>query len=182
MTSREVETIEKYASLGNNYFEYGCGRSTVIVSNMPTIKYMVSVDSSYEWIAKTADLVNYKDKEIIFNYINIGSDDKNWGYPKDKTLQYHWTTYHSSINHYKEIFDTILIDGRFRVACCIKSYQNMDEKSRIMIHDYTHRPAYNYIEKFFEKVETVDSLCVFKKNMKKAPTTQDIIEYNLVLT
>ena len=76
----------------------------------------------------------------------------SWGNPPesieniDKT---DWKRYSTSISEYDIIRDLVLIDGRLRIACALKSYYKMDQDSFLLFHDYTDRPQYSIIEKFF---------------------------------
>ena len=74
-----------------------------------------------------------------------------------------WENYPKSIFKHTENFDLILVDGRFRVACALCSIYKMNDDSILLFDDYTPRKQYHVIEPFFEKIETVDSMTVFKK-------------------
>jgi hypothetical protein len=57
--------------------------------------------------------------------------------------------------------DTILIDGRFRVACglqcCIKH-----PNATILMHDFTNRPEYHVLLNYMDIVKSVDTLVCVK--------------------
>lgn len=80
---------------------------------------------------------------------------------------YNWSDYSNSILKINYISDLILVDGRFRVACCLKSYIIMNNKSILLVHDYKYRKNYHVIEEFFDIIDKVDTLYVFKKKDDK---------------
>ena len=74
-----------------------------------------------------------------------------------------WERYSCSIFECERTQDLILVDGRFRVNCALNSYYKMDSNSYLLFHDYTIRPQYHIIEKFFNLVDNQDTLSVFQK-------------------
>jgi hypothetical protein len=134
MTLKEVDLFKSYTSNAISYFEYGCGGSTVLVNSYSNIKYMVSIDSCLEWIKKTKKQISDVDK-VNFYYVDINGNCASWGAPIDNNKKSDWIKYPNSILEQKEDFDLILVDGRFRVACCAAAAIKMSKNSFLLLHD-----------------------------------------------
>lgn len=157
MTPKEVELFKFYVSNAISYFEYGCGGSTVLVNSHPNIKHMVSVDSCSEWIEKTKQQISDAGK-VNFYHVDINGNCASWGAPIDNSKKSDWIKYPSSILEQKKDFDLILVDGRFRVACCAAAAIKMSKDSILLLHD-----CERYKEIPLEKIDQVGSLAVYIK-------------------
>ena len=79
--------------------------------------------------------------------------------------------YINSIDIYlkkKKIPDLILVDGRFRIACCLNLLTKIGNKrSTIVLDDYKERKEYHYLNNFFE-VKKIGRLGILKpkRNLK----------------
>ncbi|MFN9546399.1 MAG: hypothetical protein ACK6AD_04920 [Cyanobacteriota bacterium] len=58
--------------------------------------------------------------------------------------------------------DVILIDGRFRVACFITCWANIQKPTTLIFDDYAGRPAYHVVEELTKPVEMVDRAAIFE--------------------
>jgi hypothetical protein len=158
MTIKEIDLLKNYVSNAISYFEYGCGGSTVLVNSYPNIKHMVSVDSCLEWIEKTKEQISNANK-LNFHYIDINGNCSGWGSPIDNSKISDWIKYPNSILEQKEDFDLILVDGRFRVACCAAAAMKMFDESFLLLHDCER---YNDIP--LKKIDQVGSLAAYTKS------------------
>jgi len=72
--------------------------------------------------------------------------------------------------------DLILVDGRFRIACCLNLLNKIHIKKKfiIILDDYKKRKEYHYLNKFFE-IKKVGRLGVLKPK-KKLYFNKNIIE------
>ena len=130
-----------------HYFEYGAGSSTLYADINKKKFTSIELDKSFFFMIKKRLI-----KKKIF-FINLGPVGE-FSYPlfknKKKIL-----SYVNSINPYfnKKIYpDFILIDGRFRVACCLNLLLIMNKKkikSTILIDDYEKRDHYKILKNFF---------------------------------
>lgn len=60
--------------------------------------------------------------------------------------------------------DLVLIDGRFRVACCLKCYNVISNDCLIIFDDFLKRPQYNIVLNYFDIIEkTKDNNMVLLK-------------------
>lgn len=157
MTVKEVDSLKSYASNASSYFEYGCGGSTVLVNSYSNIKRMVSIDSCSEWIEKTKQHISNASK-LSFYYIDINGNCTGWGAPMDNSKMSDWIKYPHSILEQKEEFDLVLVDGRFRVACCAAAAIKMSKNSFLLLHDCER---YNDIP--LTKIDQVGSLAAYIK-------------------
>ena len=92
-----------------------------------------------------------------------------------------WKKYsHISID---DDIDLVLIDGRFRVVTLLNLYDKIKPDTNILFHDYTTRVGYHILETFYDKIECVDSLQVFKKreNIDRELLKKYSLEYELVI-
>ena len=157
MTIKEIDFFKGYVSKANSYFEYGCGGSTVLVNSFLNIKRMVSVDSCLEWIEKTNQHILDVSK-INFYYVDIKGNCVSWGAPIDNSKKSDWIKYPSIILEQKEDFDLVLVDGRFRVACCALAAMKMSKNSFLLLHD-----CERYKEVPLKKIDQTGSLAVYEK-------------------
>lgn len=137
--------FEKRLLSSKFYGEYGCGASTIWVANNCAAQ-IISVDSSKFWINKIKQDIPSENKiELI--HVDLG-ELGDWGRPVDYT-------HRSKINDYLNAPwsdgakpDTILVDGRFRVACFFTSLLAADPGSIIIFDDYADRKHYHLVEEF----------------------------------
>lgn len=164
MTENEKRLLIKYIQKSNHHLEFGMGGSTFL-SLYYSRSFVYTVDSSNDWIIKIKNHYYsiWNKKRLCICYADIGPT-KEWGYP---TLQHdeRFKNYSSAVFEIigSQIIDTVLIDGRFRVACAINSIIMLNEQPPIiMIHDFWQRPQYNILLKYLELIDSIDSLVVFK--------------------
>ena len=171
MSPDEKTLFKKYLNNAINYFEFGMGGSTVWANETPDIKKIVCVESNAAWLEKVTN--HCKSTKIITNLINYPVGD--FGYPLtilkklqvSETEKLLWESYSKAINKTNELYDLVLVDGRFRVACALSAYTNLHNEGFLLVHDYANRTNYHSIEKFFEKIEEVENLACLRK---KAPS------------
>jgi len=174
----EILKLMEYLVKCEKLFEFGCGGSTTLMCDIKNIKTIHSVDSSKNWINSVQKEVG---KKVNFHFVDINADELNWGSPKDKTKISEWPTYSSVlkdlVNYYP---DLILVDGRFRVACALKSIARMKKDSYLMIHDYT--TLFQTVENYFNIVDKAGSLYVFSKknNIDEQALKKDIKKYEYI--
>ena len=133
------------------YFEYGSGSSTLQADIFKTRFVSIELDKSY------FTLIQKKLKKKSIQYINLGPVGE-FSYPlfknKKRILNYiKSVNSHFKINDYP---DFILIDGRFRVACCINLFfliKKIKAKTTILLDDYEKREHYKILNKFFKIVK-----------------------------
>jgi hypothetical protein len=172
------------------YLEYGSGGSTIWAYK--ATKVMVSVDSDarfIEAVKRKLENIIEPHAEATLIVSNIGFSEE-WGVPifKRPTARRLKKWEHYIKSPWKELQsralepDTILVDGRFRVACALHSVLNLAERSRglILVDDYCDRPYYRGIEEFANVCEVYGRLVVFQKKhtFNAERCKQTIAEYS----
>ena len=104
-----------------------------------------------------------KSKNINVNYLTKDLKSRgNTGYPGSNTNVEDWKKYIQAYDKNYEA-NVILIDGRFRVACALGIFTKISNNTLDLIHDYTDRPAYHIVEKYYIKVRSRHTLSTFFK-------------------
>ncbi len=174
----------KYLDKSKNYFEYGSGGSTYQASIRSNIKKVFSVESDKEWYD---NLVNMGlEKKVKLKFVDLNCLPNNWGYPSIYVNDSDKKKYSSVIlkmdKHILSSLDFILIDGRFRVACCLKCFKVIKENCFIAFNDFLDRKQYHIVLDYFDIIEeTIDKKMVIlkKKNVEK-PLDSVIKKYELI--
>ena len=163
--------VEKLKS-SEQYLEYGSGGSTYYAAKLG--KSFMTVDSDRFFLKdvlkkiKRDKLSNAANQKFIHAHIGL---TKAWGLPvftsKYQNRLKRWSNYSESPwnRDIKVLPDLVLIDGRFRVACALKSIKNLQGKNSwtILVDDYAGRPEYKDIELFATLEKLVGSMAVFKE-------------------
>lgn len=142
--------------------EFGTGGST-LVSALCNVGTLYSVDSSLDWLENLANSnvwATSRTKWFRF-HANIGPL-LDFGHPEQKQ--------HPGFDFYSRIYDVIpntpadvvFVDGRFRVACALRSLRFMGPESLLVIHDY-ERKHYHIIEEFYEKEKQLNRIATFRR-------------------
>jgi hypothetical protein len=179
LSANDKHMYYKCLAKSTNYFEFGSGGSTYQASIRKNIKQVYSVESDKEWYHKMNDtLLN----NVKLLYIEIDTQPNTWGRPGPKCTVKQMKSYSDQIKMVSNI-DLILIDGRFRVACCLKCFDVIDERTRIAFDDFLNRPHYHIVLDYYDIVEqTVDKRMVIlqkKTNIKPIPSAL-IAKYELI--
>jgi protein O-GlcNAc transferase len=154
MTSAETAAFTRYRDRSRNYFEFGCGGSTVFC-NSP-LRKIKSVDNNQEWLNKVRPLIG-STTELI--YINTGPV-LEYGNPADPTQIAGFADYSLAFSQRDPNTDLVLVDGRFRVACALQIVVS-DYTGIVLLHD-AERPEYQPLFKFFTVVERVENLVALR--------------------
>jgi hypothetical protein len=167
MTVGEKKLFDKHINDSRNYLEFGMGGSTfhVLLHSKATI---YSVDSSSDWInaMREYSLVrNMEKKRLSLFYVDTGPSVRGWGYPDAGNAKELFPKYSAGIFSQidKKVIDTVLVDGRFRVACTLQTILNCNgnERLKIMIHDFWDRKEYHIVLKYLDEIGRADRLGVF---------------------
>jgi hypothetical protein len=184
MSKQEKVVFDDVISRSSHYLEFGLGGSSLRAIQRSKAQ-IYTVESSAEWVDKMNKylLLRYmENKRIFIHIVNIGPTT-DWGYPKsdnDKQLfQAYSSRIFESINI--KLIDLVFIDGRFRVACILKTilscYQN--DGLKILIHDFWNREYYHIVLKYLQVVKQVDTIGLFtiKNNIDLKSVQKDYETY-----
>ena len=105
----------------------------------------------------------------------------NWGKPGKNASDIQKINYSNHIRNLnynmQNNIDFILIDGRFRVACCLKCYDIINDDCLIAFDDFLNRDYYHIVLDYFEIVnKTEDNRMVILKKKKNVNIPQNIIQ------
>lgn len=185
----EAEALRQAYSASKVILEYGSGGSTVEASKLRG-KSIVTVESDKQWAADLDVFIRTNPKTLscpIIKWVDIGRTT-HWGWPVDtkNTANFYrysvwpWTAIfnrnpfqggegvdslivHSDENAHP---DTILIDGRFRLACFWASYFFCRKPATIIFDDYLHRSYHEAIEKTLQPTRLAGRMAIFEINPK----------------
>lgn len=167
MSKNEQKMFDKYIKRSKYYLEFGSGGSTLRALQRSKAK-IYSVESSLDWIDYlNRYLIVYllKNKRLLLYHADIGNT-QDWGFPASDDSKNLFPNYSNGIFGClnSDRIDTILIDGRFRVACVLNVILNLSsvDEPAILIHDFWNRENYHILLKYLTEIDSVETLGVFK--------------------
>lgn len=167
MTPAETSFLQSVMSSGSSYLEYGSGRSTLMAVRTPSLSAIHSVESDAAFVRD--HLLGdpeigraQREQRLNFHLVDIGPT-KLWGHPRDRSKAHLWPEYTLAAYQARRDWDVILVDGRFRVACCLLAALESKRDCTVLIHDFSWRPQYHPILRFMRCVRLVDSLAQLKR-------------------
>lgn len=167
---RDKQLFYQYLDKCNVYFEYGSGGSTYQAAIRNNIKKIYSVESDHEWHRKLQDNIPNKN-HIKFLYNEMNTLPNTWGYPGPNSSHEQWINYSDQITKLtsseKNEIDLVMIDGRFRVACCLKCFDVVDDNCIIIFDDFLNRKQYHKVLDYYDIIDkTIDNqMVVLKKKI-----------------
>jgi hypothetical protein len=154
------------------YLEYGSGGSTLFAAKH--VELLVTVDSDRMFLKSVKSAVSQYPSMSRFwpIYVDVGFTT-TWGNPlftrPTAARLRRWSRYATSpwdyLNNEGVEPDTILIDGRFRVACALHCFLNLRASSscNILVDDYANNLHYRPIEQFGELIALHGRMALFRK-------------------
>ena len=153
--------------------EYGTGGSTFLALEANDQNMVFGCETDSKWLNRLCMEVSMRGLGGRFYpvYQDIGTT-KEWGRPDFDREPYTdargilmvkapglpW----EAMNKLGVSPDVVLIDGRFRVACFLACWANIQRPTTVIFDDYAERPSYHVVEKLARPVELVDRTAVFK--------------------
>ena len=181
----DINMFYKYLNNATNYLEYGSGGSTYQASLRKKIVNIFSIESDLEWYTKLKKKIIKPHIHLIYN--EMGSKPNTWGNPGPNSTSSQHISYSSQILALDEAMakkiDLILIDGRFRVACCLKCFDVINDNCFIIFDDFLCRKHYHVILDYFyigEKTPDNRMVVLKKKPNAKSPSEQIIQAYEKI--
>ena len=179
LAENDRKMFYKYLDNTNVYFEYGSGGSTYQASIRKNIKTIYSVESDIVWQKKLKEIITNPNIHYIFN--EMDTKPNNWGSPGKNATNIQKINYSNQITKLsKEEQDSInlvFIDGRFRVACCLKCYDIINDNCLIIFDDFLDRPTYHVVLEYFDIIEkTEDNRMVVLKKKKNVNIPKELLE------
>ena len=179
LAKNDTEIFYKYLDNANVYFEYGSGGSTYQASIRKNIKTIYSVESDITWQKKLNQTI--KNTNINYIYNEMDTKPNTWGNPGKNATDIQKINYSNQITKLskeeQDSIDLVLIDGRFRVACCLKCYYIIKDNCMIAFDDFLNRESYHIVLKYFDIIEkTKDNRMVILKKKKDVNIPKELIE------
>ncbi len=162
MADAEVALLTSFLRQSRRYFEFGCGGSTFVASRTVAGR-VTAVDSSAPWLERMREACRGEGGRAELNLIHVDIGPVGeLGMPVDPATRDRWPAYYETVWRHPGSLDAdlFLVDGRFRVACFMKTLLNCSPDAVIMIHDFT-RPYYQVIRQVAREIASVDSLSAF---------------------
>jgi len=185
LSDNDKNMFYKYLDNSTIYFEYGSGGSTYQASIRNNIQKIYSVESDLEWHNKLKNLV--KSDKINFIYNEMRTKPNTCGHPGKNSTHTEWKNYSNHLTMLdeteKKSLDLILIDGRFRVACCLKAFENINDDCIIAFDDFFNRPYYHIVLDYYDIIEKTqdDRMVILKKKHNIQSIDKQLIEkYELI--
>jgi UDP-glucose 4,6-dehydratase len=179
LTEKDKILFYKYLDNSKNYFEFGAGGSTYKAVNTKNILKICSVESDIEWY-NIVSKINKNDKEFIIKLIDLKCKSNTFGHPGVNSDKENWKKYSNSIIDIgidsSNKIDFILIDGRFRVACCLKCHNVINDNCLIAFDDFLDRDYYNIVLDYYEIVETMNDKMVILKKKNDIFVSEELIK------
>lgn len=149
-----IEAVERCSVYG----EYGCGMSTVWCANNTAVP-ILSVDSSADWIDSVRKQAS-RSANVDLKFIDLG-ELGDWGRPVSYKLRASFSAYIGALWQNELKPDLVLVDGRFRVACFLRTLASAAPGTTILFDDYTERTSYHVVEEFVSRGASEGTMASF---------------------
>ena len=138
----------KYLNNTKVYFEYGSGGSTYQACIRNNILKIYSVESDKDWHNKLKTHL-IKNTKIQYIYNEMNTKPNNWGRPGPNSTKEQQIKYSDQLKLINKVeqqkVDLVFIDGRFRVACCLKCFDIINDNCLIIFDDFLNRKYYHIV-------------------------------------
>lgn len=176
---KDKEMFYKYLDKASIYFEFGSGGSTYQAYIRKNIKKVYSVESDLTWYNKAKKKMNNDKIRHIFN--NMDTRSMTWGSPGPRATTQQMINYSDQLKKLKkeeiQDIDLILIDGRFRVACCLKCYDLINDNCLIVFDDFLCRKYYHVVLDYFDIIDSTSDKRMVILKRKKTPVLDHLIKH-----
>lgn len=185
LSANDMKMFYRYLDKTTVYFEYGSGGSTYQANLRPNIQKIYTVESDKTWMNKLNSVIKNNTK-ITYIYNEMGTKPRTWGYPSKSCEKSSLANYSHHIRNLtieeRSKIDLVMVDGRFRVACCLKCFDVINDKCYIVFDDFICRKKYHVVLDYYDIVEkTEDNRMVILSKKKNISIPQDLIKkYELI--
>ena len=164
MPAEEAEAVRAAYEGARVILEYGMGGSTALAAELAG-RVVFSVESDAAWAERMAAWMTVHPPVADLRLLagDIGAT-RDWGYPASKGSFRKWPDYVLSVWERPDFVqpDTILLDGRFRLACFLTALVRSTAPITVLWDDYQDRPPYARVEEFVRPVATHGRLARFE--------------------
>jgi len=164
MSEAEIVLLSGFLRATRRYLEFGSGGSTFLAASLVR-DWVLAVDSSSEWLDTVRSAVRDRRPQVLMPdllHVDIGPVG-DWGRPLGEAARDRWPLYHEQVwrDPRTREAEFCLVDGRFRVACCMQALLNGEADLLIAVHDFASRPDYAVVHEVLHEVAVVENLSVF---------------------
>ena len=172
------------------FLEYGSGGSTIhLLKNNKSVFSVESNPDYYQYMCSLKYIRRNQNLNLHYLFINLGPTNE-WGEPLSKEYIDEWPRYYEQI--WQQIdpalhkVDLVLIDGRFRICCCLYSILKAIEYNWLdmvfVFHDFWRRDLYHVVLNFLQESISAENLVSFRmKNSIDVNELKDgLVKYALV--
>lgn len=180
LSENDMKMFYRYLDKATVYFEYGSGGSTYQANLRPNIQKIYTVESDKTWMNKLKSQIKNNSK-ITYIYNEMGTKPHTWGYPSGRCLKTSLANYSEHIRNLsieeRSKIDLVMIDGRFRVACCLKCFDVINDCCCVIFDDFLHRKKYHIILDYYDIIEkTEDKRMVVLRKKNNVSIPADLIK------
>jgi len=161
MSAPETALFKQHLKGAKSLLEFGCGGSTVLAAELG-VRRITSVDSDPAWLEQVSRHPKVRAIQFKGRYADIGPIGL-WGKPRRKAQAHRWPAYSMAV--WEELDaspDVVLVDGRFRVACCLQALLHTKPGAKILFHDFWDRPQYHAVLSYARCLGRADTLAVLR--------------------
>ncbi|MBK1662826.1 hypothetical protein [Paracraurococcus ruber] len=163
MSLPERLLLEGVFQCAGRYVEFGAGGSTCLAAGLVR-QGIISVDSAPAWLDQVREACAARALPVqpVLVHADIGETGP-WGYPADASRREAWPGYHAAPWALPGAADAdlCLVDGRFRVACCMQALLHCRPDTLVAIHDFAPRRRYHVVREVAREVAAVQTLSLF---------------------
>eukprot|EP00048_Salpingoeca_helianthica_P000241 m.40216 g.40216 ORF g.40216 m.40216 type:complete len:346 (+) comp10284_c0_seq1:150-1187(+) len=164
MQPEEIEAILKLLNKNTSYLEWGSGGSTWTYALRTG--HAVSFEHNVEWCADVKKkLRKLKASHVTLHCVGVAKGYRGWagGFTEGTYDQFE-----AYVNKVRKLpiedhsIDVILDDGRARVPVALTALQYLKPNGTLIIHDFSWRPYYHVVLKYYTIQAMVSSLVLLR--------------------
>ncbi len=167
MSEAELGLFKTSLATATRYFEFGVGGSTLMARDQASERrgpeMIVGVDTDPRWIERISTAAKHMESVTLL-HIDIGPVGR-WGYPINRQLDPRWPDFPRAISRVPNcrLFDLVLIDARFRMACLLEALLSCPPDVRVLFHDFGKRREYAEALRWAVVLDQIGSLALLAR-------------------
>lgn len=158
----EAECLRQAYAAAGTILEYGTGGSTIVAGELG--RTIFAVESDAAWCAGLQRWfdANPPAGRVVLHHADIGPTG-GWGTPTSAEAFGLYPGYAQSVWDRPDFQapDTVMVDGRFRVACFATAFLRSEQPVTLLFDDYVERPHYHVVERLAKPARFAGRMAVF---------------------
>jgi hypothetical protein len=141
--------------------------------------YSLIIFINQKWYKNVQLKIKSKNFKYFYNEMDVLPN--TWGSPGPNSTPIQHKNYSNYIliltKEEQKSIDLILIDGRFRVACCLKCFDVINPNCLIAFDDFLNRPHYHVVLDYYDIVNktTDNKMVILKKRININTIPKELI-------